>query len=70
MYEQIKRLRTDDAQNAFEYVLTAGLVVVAMVVAFLAFDAVIAQILGFVCPAVDTSDGLAAVGSCITSIGG
>lgn len=64
------QVATEDAQNVFEYVLTVGLVVVAMVASFLAFDAVVAQVVGFACPAVDTADGLAAVGSCITTMGG
>ena len=58
--------KDDDAQDAFEYMLAVGGVVVTMVIALMAFDAVIAGILGLVCPAVDTADPLAAIGSCIT----
>lgn len=56
----------DHAQDTVEYMLVVGAVVVAMVVSFMAFDAVIAGILGLVCPAVDTGNPLAAIGTCIT----
>lgn len=58
------------AQNTFEYVLMVGVVVVALAVSFLAFDVVVEQVMGLACPGVDTADGLSAVGSCITSVGG
>ncbi len=57
--------RSEEAQNAFEYLLVIGSVVVGFVAALLAFDVVIAQLVGLVCPAVDTANALAAIGSCI-----
>ena len=60
----------DEAQNTFEYVLMVGGVLIAIVVSFLAFDTVIEQVMGVACPGVNTANGLAAVGSCITSMGG
>jgi hypothetical protein len=37
-----------------------------MVLSLMAFDTVVAGILGLVCPAVDTGNPFAAIGSCIT----
>jgi hypothetical protein len=65
----VEQLRDERAQDAFEYLLTVGTLLVLMAAALLAFDAVVAQLVGLVCPAVDTANGLAAIGSCITSVG-
>lgn len=56
----------DLAQDTLEYMLIVGGVVVAIVISLMAFDTLVAGILGLVCPAVDTADPLAAIGTCIT----
>lgn len=56
---------SEEAQNTFEYVLVIGSVVIAFVAGFLAFDAVIPQVVGLVCPSVDTANALSAIGNCI-----
>jgi hypothetical protein len=65
----IERLTEERAQDAFEYLLTVGTLVVLFVGALLAFDPVVRAVVGLVCPGVDTANGLVAVGSCITSVG-
>lgn len=55
----------DHAQNTFEYLLVIGAVVLPLVGALLGFDQVVVEVVGYVCPAVDTANPLAAVGSCL-----
>ena len=56
----------DRAQDSFEYLLVIGGVVVAMIIGLLAFDVVVALLLGASCPSVDTAKGIAATaGSCL-----
>ncbi len=63
-------VRSQGGQGALEYLLVVGAVVVAMAVAFMGFDSVIGELLGHVCPSVDTAaNPLATVGSCIASAG-
>jgi len=62
-------LRTSAAQNTVEYLLVLGTLVVALALAFLTFDVVVAQIVGLACPGIDTANGAAAIGTCITSAG-
>jgi hypothetical protein len=62
----VRSLRAECAQDTFEYLLVVGGVIVVLVLAFLAFDAVLAQFLGNACPSVDTAKGVAATaGSCV-----
>ena len=42
--------RSEEGQGGLEYMLVLGVAAVAMVVALLAFDTVVAQILGHICP--------------------
>ena len=58
-------LRSDRAQNTFEFMLILGIVVVAMVIGLLLFDSVIVTAVGHVCPSVDTANTAVAVGSCL-----
>ena len=58
--------RSEEAQDAFEYLLVIGGVVVGIIVALLAFDVVVAQVVGHLCPSVDTANPLSAIGNCIT----
>lgn len=62
-------IEADSAQNTFEYVLAVGVLAVGVAAALWGFDAMVEQIVAYACPSVDTADGLATVGSCITSIG-
>jgi hypothetical protein len=60
-------LRRSDAQNTFEYLLAIGVVVVPIVLVFIAaFEIFMPEVLGWVCPSVDTADPAAASnGSCL-----
>lgn len=62
-------MRNERAQNTFEYVIAVGVLAVGIAATLWGIDAVVEQVVGFACPSVDTADGLATVGSCITSIG-
>lgn len=64
-------LGDERAQNAFEYLLVIGAVVVAMVAALVVgFELLLPEVAGLVCPSVDTAtDPIATVGSCLGSIG-
>lgn len=53
------------AEDAVEYLIVAGAVVVAMVAAMFAFDDVVVSVLDHVCPSVDTANPAVAIGSCI-----
>jgi hypothetical protein len=60
-------LTRDEAVNSFEYLLVVGVVVVPFVAALIAgFALIIPEVVGYVCPAVDTAGpGVATVGSCL-----
>lgn len=61
-----QRLIHDErAQDALEYLMVIGAVVVALVIALLGFDTVIPQVVGHLCPGVDTANPAVAVGSCL-----
>ena len=62
----LDRLHSEAAQGTFDYLLATGIFVVALVSGLFAFDAVIVDIVGHICPSVDTADPLAAVGSCLS----
>lgn len=57
----------DNAVNSFEYLLVIGLVVVPFAAALIAgFMLVIPEVVGYICPAVDTAGPDAATrGSCL-----
>jgi len=65
-------VREERAQNAFEYLLIIGAVVVAMVGAMIVgFKLLLPEIAGLVCPSVDTAaNPIATIGSCLQEIGG
>lgn len=52
-------------QDGFEYLLVVGAVVVAVVISFMAFDALVFDVVGHACEGVDTVES-AAPGDCIT----
>ena len=57
---------SDAAQDSFEYLLVIGGAVLVLILALLAFDTVVAEVLGASCPSVDTAKGIAATaGSCL-----
>lgn len=56
---------SESAQGTFEYLLATGIFVVALVTAMLGFDTVIVDVVGHVCPSVDTANAAVAIGSCI-----
>ena len=60
----LRALGNEAGQDAFEYLLASGLVAVVVALAFYQLDFVIPQVVGFICPAVDTATG-SAVGACI-----
>lgn len=60
-----RRLAGDRAQDAIEYLLVAGAFVVAFAGAMLTLDAVMPEVLGYVCPSADTANPAVAVGSCL-----
>lgn len=53
------------AQDAFDYLLTGGVVVVAMYLGFLGLKVLIPAVAGLACPVIDAATG-SAVGACIT----
>jgi len=64
-------LSRDGAQNSLEYLIVIGTVVVAIAAAlFVGFPSIAHQVMGFICPAVDTAVGSppvpSAVGACIS----
>jgi hypothetical protein len=61
----VRRLETDSAQDAIEYLIITGAFVVVLVIAMLAFDNVVVSVLDHVCPSVDTANPAVAIGSCI-----
>ncbi len=59
-------LSHDDGQDAYEYMLAAGTLVVVLVAAFWAFTEFVPDIVGSSCPSVDTASSPAATdGSCV-----
>jgi hypothetical protein len=66
------RLHEERAQNAFEYMLVVGAVVVATVAALIVgFKLLLPEVTGLICPSVDTAaNPVATIGSCLRSIGG
>ncbi len=61
-----RMVRADEAQDAYEYMLVIGSLIVLMIAGLLGFDAVVGQLLDLACPSVDTAAGVGAtVGSCI-----
>lgn len=65
-HSAVARLRSDTAQDSFEYLLVIGGIVIALFLGLLAFDAVVVQMLGASCPSIDTAQGVAATaGSCV-----
>ncbi|MCK9517696.1 MAG: hypothetical protein M0R74_01535 [Dehalococcoidia bacterium] len=62
----MQKLHQDDrAQDALEYLLVIGGFVVLLVLGLLAFDSLIVDVVGLVCPSVDTANPAVAVGSCL-----
>ena len=61
------RLRGEQGQNSFEYVLVVGAIVVALAsLLILGFSLLLPEVLGLLCPSVDTSaDPSATFGSCL-----
>jgi hypothetical protein len=57
--------RSEEAQNAFEYLLLIGGLLVAIAGGLLGINAVVAQVVGLVCPSVDTANALSAIGNCV-----
>jgi len=60
----MRLLRDDRGQDAFEYLLVLGTLVVALVIGFMAFDAMVGQVVAHSCPSVDTVVSTTA-GQCI-----
>lgn len=60
-------LKSDHAQNTFEYLLAVGGVMVLIIAGLYGLDVVVEQLVGHLCPSVDTANPLVAAGSCITS---
>ncbi len=59
-------VRAEAGQDAYEYILVVGSVVVLTLLGLFGFDAIVAQLLDLACPSVDTAVGVGAtVGSCI-----
>lgn len=58
--------RDERGQDAFEYLLVLGAVVVAIVISFAAFDAVVFDVSGTACESVDTAASTEA-GDCINT---
>ena len=62
----MKRFLLDDrGQDALEYLLVIGTLVVALVIGFMAFDGAVAEVVGHSCPSVDTVVSTTA-GDCVT----
>ena len=59
------KLSDEAAQDAFEYVLATGAVMVAFVAGLLLIDAAIPAILGVMCPVIDAATPGVTVGSCL-----
>jgi len=60
--------RSDDenAQDSLEYLMVIGAVVVVMMAFLIAgFYGLVPDVVGWVCPSVDTADPLASLGSCL-----
>lgn len=55
----------EQGQGTFEYLMVSGVVVVAFVAGLFAFDSVVVEVVGHVCPSVDTANPVVAVGSCL-----
>jgi hypothetical protein len=60
-------LRRDQGQAGLEYLLVVGTMVVALTIALTyGFNALLPQVVGFICPSVDTAAIPAAtIGSCL-----
>lgn len=56
--------RSEEAQDAFEYVLVIGTVAVALVASMYGFKAIVLAVLGHACDSVDTGVSVS-VGSCL-----
>jgi hypothetical protein len=57
---------SEAAQGTFDYLLATGIFVVALVAALFAFDTIVVDIVGHVCPSVDTANSISAVGDCLS----
>jgi hypothetical protein len=63
---QLRKYTTaEEGQGTFEYLIVTGIFAVALVSALLAFDALIVEVVGHVCPSVDTANVAVTIGSCI-----
>lgn len=60
-------MKAETGQNAFEYTLVLGVVVVAIMAATLSLGMLVNVFAAASCPAVDTADGPAAVGECLAT---
>lgn len=62
----VRRASGDErGQGTFEYLMVSGVVVIAFVTGLFAFDSVVVEVVGHVCPSVDTANPVVAVGSCL-----
>ncbi|MBI2764681.1 MAG: hypothetical protein HYX53_02080 [Chloroflexi bacterium] len=57
--------RDSSGQAGFDYLLTGGIVAVAVALAFTGLKVVIPEVVGLACPVIDSATG-SAVGACIT----
>lgn len=58
-------LQDESAQDALEYLLATGTLVVGLVVGLLGFKLLLPELLGYICPAVDNGATISAVGACL-----
>ena len=62
------RLSDEKAQDAFDYLLTTGVIVVVVASAWFVFFQLVPQVVGHACPSVDTAASPAATNdSCVTT---
>jgi hypothetical protein len=60
------KLKSAVAQNTLEYLLAMGAIAIPLVLLLLAaFRTVVPEMIGWVCPSVDTADATASKGSCL-----
>jgi hypothetical protein len=61
------KMKGKRAQNSLEYLMVAGVIVVVIVsLLILGFSTLLPEVLGHVCPSVDTaSDPVSTIGSCL-----
>lgn len=61
-----KLLQSELAQGTFEYLLITAVIVAPFILALIiGFQELVPEVLGYVCPGVDTADPGVSVGSCL-----